>query len=234
MGVQKIYRRLNVAIMKIIFLGFFLIAFSPQCLFSQKDKTVNFTNTLELFLKFESKVQEIRAKNKSDNVFISPADEPVIFENTLNEQAPDLITNTHLYYRFLVEILLDKLIKKNPEFNLDIVRILYHLCIDEYVSAAERIYQGYLQQKVDLEVLFNCLITSEDHYSNIVVLNYQSKKLQLFLGEILSNDELVKNMEVNYQYFSSSIKMIISGELYNAFQTDEKDWFFEIPIRRCI
>ena len=124
--------------------------------------------------------------------------------------------------------------KKGNEYDLDLVKILYHLCIDDYITAVDTIYNRYRENKINLNVLLNSIITFEGHYSNIIALNYSSKKLQLLFEKLLNDTLLIKTVEKNNKNFSSTLKAIQSGVIYEAYTGQDKDWFFVIPNKNCV
>lgn len=189
---------------------------------------------IRLFLKFENKIENVRKKNNQLKKFISPVDEAIIFESILEKEAPKLINNTQAYCNFLVNILSNKQMKKGNEYDLDLVKILYHLCIDDYITAVDTIYNRYRENKINLNVLLNSIITFEGHYSNIIALNYSSKKLQLLFEKLLNDTLLIKTVEKNNKNFSSTLKAIQSGVIYEAYTGQDKDWFFVIPNKNCV
>lgn len=189
---------------------------------------------IRLFLKFENKIENVRKKNNQLKKFISPVDEAIIFESTLEKEAPKLINNTQAYWNFLVNIFSNKQMRKGNQYDLDLVKILYHLCIDDYITAVDTIYSRYRENKINLNVLLNSIITFEGHYSNIIALNYRSKKLQLLFEKLLNDTLLIKTVEKNNKNFSSTLKAIQSGAIYEAYTGQDKDWFFVIPNKNCV
>ena len=189
---------------------------------------------IRLFLKFENKIENVRKKNNQLKKFISPVDEAIIFESILKKEASELINNTKAYANFLVNIISNKQMKKGNEYDLDLVKIIYHLCIDDYITAVDTIYNRYRENKINLNVLLNSIITFEGHYSNIIALNYSSKKLQLLFEKLLNDTLLIKTVEKNNKNFSSTLKAIQSGVIYEAYNGQDKYWFFVIPNKNCV
>ena len=189
---------------------------------------------IRLFLKFENKIENVRKKNNQLKKFISPVDEAIIFESILKKEASELINNTKAYANFLVNIISNKQMKKGNEYDLDLVKIIYHLCIDDYITAVDTIYNRHRASKINLNVLLKSIITFEGHYSNIIALNYSSKKLQLLFEKLLNDTLLIKTVEKNNKNFSSTLKAIQSGVIYEAYNGQDKYWFFVIPNKNCV
>lgn len=219
--------------MKNVILIFVAFIIQNQILHAQNINKDSCTG-IRLFLKFENKIENVRKKNNQLKKFISPVDEAIIFESILEKEAPKLINNIQAYCNFLVNILSNKQMKKGNEYDLDLVKILYHLCIDDYITAVDTIYNHYRENKINLNVLLNSIITFEGHYSNIIALNYSSRKLQLLFEKLLNDTLLIKTVEKNNKNFSSTLKAIQSGVIYEAYTGQDKDWFFVIPNKNCV
>lgn len=199
-----------------------------------KGNDLNDCKGLALFLNFENKIDSARNRSKIDNKFLSPVDEAIIFEKILRKESPLLMDSTRFYSKHLIELLFDSSIQKSSEFNLDIVRILYHLCINDYILAVNEIYKGYCDKRVSIDVFLNCIITYNGHYSNIVAVNYNSATIQLLLNSISKNNTLINQAQKKYSNFIKIIEDLRNGVLSKAFENEEKDWFFAITPHNCL
>jgi len=199
--------------------------------FSQVKLPENYNKTITLFNKFENKLDQTKKAEIKEGKFFSPIDSAIVFLEVLKKETPDLYNHTDYYAKSLFTILKRKEFSKNQELSLNIIRVLYHLKIDNYIELLNNIYCSYKQNKMDIRILLAALFTSESYYSNLVVLNYKNPRLQLFLNKISNDSETVSNAMKVYPNFLESINDIKNGALFNEFQTTQKGWFFvyEIP-----
>lgn len=216
--------------MKIKFVFTLSLTISALQLFSQHQLPKNYTTTIALFTKFEKKLEETKIAEIKKGRFFSPVDSAVIFLEVLKKEAADLYNHTECYSESLLAILEKRDCSKNQDFCLNVIRILYHLKIDNYVNLLNEIYHNYKLNKVNSRIFLDAIFTCESYYSNLIVLNYKNLKLQLLLNKISSDSEIISKVSKVYPNFLKSINEIISGALFNEFQTTQKGWVFVYDI----
>jgi hypothetical protein len=211
---------------------FMLISFNkPYLLIAQNVKHKTILNVNEVFNNFERKLNQVKKENKSKKIFTSPVDDAMLFERTLKKETPFLSDSTNMIVDELLGIILDE--GRDKSLSFDVVRVLYHLCIDDYIDAVSRIYEGYRLGKVKVEVVIYCIITYDNHFSNIIVNNYCSVLAQKLFSNLLGNSVFLQEANQKRQNFTQNLLDIKSGAFYNAFQKEEPDWIFVIEPKNC-
>jgi hypothetical protein len=206
------------------------LTISTLPVFCQNNLPKNYNKTLALFTKFENKLEKTKQAEIKERRFFSPVDSAVLFLEVLKKEAADLYNHTECYSESLLAILEKRDCSKNQDFCLNVIRILYHLKIDNYVNLLNEIYHNYKLNKVNSRIFLDAIFTCESYYSNLIVLNYKNPKLQLLLNKISSDSEIISKVSKVYPNFLKSINDIISGALFNEFHTTQKGWFFVYKI----
>lgn len=198
-------------VIKILFVS--LVLFCSN-LYANDSISLKINRTDRLFLISEKKAIEYRRKVDKKNVFVDPDELNKNIYNIFIKNSPELYSNTRIHKVGLIRILIDKNIQKDYYTNLDIVFILYNLCIEDYIEIIDTTYSLYKKHLVKFKDWR--LIVDQDYYISInLASNYKNPRLQKILTQIKNDIEsgMVTIPHNNYG-FIKEINKLISGEAW--------------------
>jgi hypothetical protein len=167
----------------------------------------------KVFLKSEHQAIEFRKKLK-DVRLVDPIEMNEVFYEIVTKQTPNLYLETNKYKNGLINILYAKDIERDLCTNQDVFRVLYNLCIDDYIDVVDTIYSLYKRNLVKFEDL-NASIDVDFNMSNQLGKKYQNKKVRIVLSRILEDIRTLKVLdEDRKQELKEEIEKILSGELW--------------------
>lgn len=175
----------------------------------------------QLFVKSEKIAIRNRAKTEKMR-FLDPVERDILFYKIVRSESPDLLDYTNKYKFSLINLLIDKTIKKDDYSDFDIVNVLYNLCIDDYIKAMDSVYSLVKKNKLKFDILERMII-QDFNVSNQLANNYRNPKLQQFiyrlLQEIKSGDFIIPKK--NYDFIESVNKLISGEELVKGLKEKE-------------
>ncbi|MBK8720814.1 MAG: hypothetical protein IPL95_00575 [Saprospiraceae bacterium] len=115
------------------------------------------TSTLKLFVKVDKAVWKIRNYNIQSRIFITPDVEAKQFYDTIMTIAPTFYTETLKHKETLVNMLLFSNNLIGFESRMNIVRLLYNLCFEEYLDVIRQVNQNYKSYSKNRIILENLL-----------------------------------------------------------------------------
>lgn len=185
----------------------------PIQLYGQVKSTVTYKDAVALFMRSEIKLIQHREYVFKKRIFEDPVGNDQVVFNTIRKESPELFKSTIIYKDHLLQMLTDSALKRNEFFNDDIIKVLYNLCIDDYVDVMERACILFKNKQISLFVFKNIII-QDFSMSNQVARNYKNEKLQSFLYRLQQDTTLMARIakEQPYPYFKEQIQDIISGK----------------------
>ncbi|KAA3438026.1 hypothetical protein [Rufibacter hautae] len=222
--------------MKVLFLSIcLLLVMSQNLLFGQPKNTstvpinqVGYQETLALVLKAEKKAMARRMYMKNRKT--DPDYEFTSWRAIFQKEAPALIANPEQHAHSLLMILKSQEIEKDEGFNVDLVRVLYPICIEQYAEVIHTVHGLYSEGKVDL---FTLALTANPSFyfcSNV----YENRHNQILQQELQHVADLLKPANSPYEELvTSGIKDLLSGkedEDYQEFITNHSPY---LPNKPC-
>ena len=141
------------------------------------------------------------------------------FFKVVKTVAPHFLTDTKLYKDDILSLLTDKSFKKYDLIDYDIPYLLYNLPIDDYVDLLQSVVVLFKNGDIDQE-LFERFIFPDDFVSISLYKNYQNEKLQLFLNNLLNDEELIAKVKILKPYqnspFSERILYLKNGTMWEG------------------
>jgi hypothetical protein len=141
------------------------------------------------------------------------------FFKVVKTVAPHFLTDTKLYKDDILSLLTDKSFKKYDLIDYDIPYLLYNLPIDDYIDLLQSVVVLFKNGDIDQE-LFERFIFPDDFVSISLYKNYQNEKLQLFLNNLLNDEELIAKVKILKPYqnspFSERILYLKNGTMWEG------------------
>lgn len=202
-------------IMYRFFLAFFFLL---HCLtnnaIAQSD---HIDNAISMFNKVENELIFFRKKTKKE--YYEPVED---FERRfylIKRHAPLLLSETDKYKEDLLCLLSNKKVLKDKETNRDVIFILYNLCLDNYITACERIYSLFKLGVINLGDLSFAL--DPDFVNNIkVAKNYENHTLRVLYCRIIK--DLNKSKKKDELELALRLGQVLSGETWEDYRVASK------------
>lgn len=141
------------------------------------------------------------------------------FFKVVNTVAPQFLTDTKLYKDDILNLLTDKSFKRYDLIDYDIPYLLYNLHIDDYVDLLYSVVPLFKNGDIDQEI-FERFIFPDDFVSTSLYQNYQNEKLQLFLNNLLKDQDLISKVKILKPYqlnsFSERIYRLKNGTMWEG------------------
>lgn len=141
------------------------------------------------------------------------------FFKVVNTVAPQFLTDTKLYKDDILNLLTDKSFKRYDLIDYDIPYLLYNLHIDDYVDLLYSVVPLFKNGDIDQEI-FERFIFPDDFVSTSLYQNYQNEKLQLFLNNLLKDQDLISKVKIQKPYqndsFSERILSLKNGTMWEG------------------
>jgi hypothetical protein len=200
----------------ISFIGLLILSFAFQShsqtnIYNTKDinpkNQINIDSTYKLFLSAENHLAELNEKLKGSFELDEPLSKNARFLEVFSREAPSLVFETNRHVASLLMLLANGR-NEDKNYNEDIIKLLYNLCIEQYIIAVDSISILYIQDKINLTSYKLCIEQDfilcnqiQKNYSNPLVICLLNRIINSF-GPIVSDEE---------QNFISKIKYILSG-----------------------
>ena len=168
----------------------FILLFSFNLFALTSDNNLK-SKTKQLFLKSELFAMNERSEVEK-NSFLDPVWRNLRFIELAKNKSPDLIANTNYYKWGLFDLLTDSKIKKDNYTDIDIVNILYNLCLDDYIQVVDSAYFLVKQHKLKIEV-FELFINQDFNITNRLAKNYKYPPVTNLLKSIRHDLDLHKD-----------------------------------------
>ena len=176
----------------------------------------------EIFQVISGKMQAHNDYMEKNRLFEELIGHTIHFFKVVKTVAPQLLTDTKLYKDDILNIVTDKSFKKNglnDLINYDIPYLLYNLQIDDYVDLLYSVVPLFKNGDIDQE-LFERFIFPDDFVSISLYKNYQNEKLQLFLNNLLNDEELIAKVKIQEPYqdlsYSERIYRLKKGTMWEG------------------
>ena len=167
----------------------------------------------QLFVEAEKKAIEFRKKTLHIR-FVDGIEMNELFYKVVMKESPALYNDTHKYKNGLLDILKDKKIRRDATTNQDVFRILYNLCVDDYVDVIDSVYSFYKHKQVKFDDLYDAIVI-DFNMSNLVAKKYKNERLQRLLLQIQQDIKTGKLSVVTPPFgFQEEIENLISGKLW--------------------
>ncbi len=167
----------------------------------------------------ENKMQAHYDYIEKNGIFEDLIGHTIHFFKVVNTVAPELLTDTKLYKDDILSLLTDKSFKKYHLIDYDIPYLLYNLPIDDYVELLHSVVVLFKNDDIDQD-LFERFIFPDDFVSTSLYENYQNEKLQLFLNNLLKDEELIAKVEIQEPdqdlSFSERIYRLKNGTMWEG------------------
>lgn len=180
----------------------------------------------EIFQVISGKMQAHNDYMEKNRLFEELIGHTIHFFKVVKTVAPQLLTDTKLYKDDILNIVTDKSFKKNglnDLINYDIPYLLYNLQIDDYVDLLYSVVPLFKNGDID-QNLFERFIFPDDFVSTSLYQNYQNEKLQLFLNNLLKDQDLISKVKILKPYqlssFSERILYLKNGTIWEGDSED--------------
>jgi len=167
----------------------------------------NIDSTYKLFLSAENHLAELNKKLAGSLELDEPLSKNSRFLEVFSREAPSLVFETDRHVESLLIILANGN-NYNKNYNEDIIKLLYNLCLEHYIIAVDSISTFYTLGKINLAQYKLCVEQDfilcnqiQKNYNNTLVICLLNRIINSF-GPTLSDEE---------QDFISKIKYILSG-----------------------
>jgi hypothetical protein len=185
------------------------------CAYGQKKNNHTYHQTVCLFMKAEKKIIEHKEYLDRHHLFEDPIGYKVFWFKTFKKESPSLFQSTSLYKDDLLNMLGDSVIKKNPLTNYDIVRVLYKLCLKDYMVILYRAYEMLQKNQISSDVFLD-LLFQDYHVSNQIAQNYKNEQLQIFLDMLQKDNKLNDRYLIQNVDFKKMINELKTGALWES------------------
>ena len=157
----------------------------------------------EIFQVISGKMQAHNDYMEKNRLFEELIGHTMHFFKVVNTVAPQFLTDTKLYKDDILNLLTDKSFKRYDLIDYDIPYLLYNLHIDDYVDLLYSVVPLFKNGDIDQEI-FERFIFPDDFVSTSLYQNYQNEKLQLFLNNLLKDQDLISKVKILKPYQLSS------------------------------
>ncbi|GAA4297227.1 hypothetical protein [Nibribacter koreensis] len=161
---------------------------------SNSEAQIGYKETLALFLKAEKKVMRIRKSAR--NFKTDPETDFLIWKKSFSQEAPSLLAKPENYSSSLLQILKATDITKDEGFNFDIVKLLYPICIEEYIMVINEAHTLYRNKELDLKTFAHVVAPSKFYCSNV----YDNKANKALQGELQAVLETVNSNPITEDF----------------------------------
>jgi len=128
-----------------------------------------------------------------------------------------LLTDTKTYKNEILNLLMNATFKKYDFIDYDIPYLLYNLPIDDYVDLLDSVVLLFKNGDINQDV-FERFIFPDDFVLITVYKSYKNKKLQVFLDNILKDNDLIVKVKYQRSYeclsFSESLLLLKNGVMW--------------------
>ncbi len=180
--------------MRIYILIILTLAIS-SCLAKKGDSSSKANKVYESFQIIENKMQAHYDYIEKNGIFEDLIGHTIHFFKVVKTVAPHFLTDTKSYKDDILSLLTDKSFKRYHLIDYDIPYLLYNLPIDDYIDLLQSVVVLFKNGDIDQE-LFERFIFPDDFVSTSLYENYQNEKLQLFLNNLLKDEELIAKVEI--------------------------------------
>ena len=198
----------------------------PCCSAKIENHNPKTNKVYEIFQVISGKMQAHNDYIEKNRLFEDLIGNTSYFFKIVKTVAPQLLTDTKLYKDDILNIVTDKSFKKNglnDLINYDIPYLLYNLQIDDYVDLLYSVVPLFKNGDID-QNLFERFIFPDDFVSTSLYKNYQNEKLQLFLNNLLKDQDLISKVKIlkPYQFspFSERILYLKNGTMWEGDSED--------------
>lgn len=203
----------------ILFLGILLSCCSAK-IENHNPKT---NKVYEIFQVISGKMQAHNDYMEKNRLFEELIGHTIHFFKVVKTVAPQLLTDTKLYKDDILNILTDKSFKRYDLIDYDIPYLLYNLQIDDYVDLLYSVVPLFKNGDID-QNLFERFIFPDHFVSTSLYKNYQNEKLQLFLNNLLKDQDLISKVKILKPYqlssFSERILYLKNGTIWEGDSED--------------
>ena len=173
----------------------------------------------EIFQVISGKMQAHNDYMEKNRLFEELIGHTMHFFKVVNTVAPQFLTDTKLYKDDILNLLTDKSFKRYDLIDYDIPYLLYNLHIDDYVDLLYSVVPLFKNGDID-QNLFERFIFPDDFVSTSLYKNYQNEKLQLFLNNLLEDQDLISKVKIQKPYqndsFSERILSLKNGTMWEG------------------
>ena len=173
----------------------------------------------EIFQVISGKMQAHNDYMEKNRLFEELIGHTMHFFKVVNTVAPQFLTDTKLYKDDILNLLTDKSFKRYDLIDYDIPYLLYNLHIDDYVDLLYSVVPLFKNGDID-QNLFERFIFPDDFVSTSLYKNYQNEKLQLFLNNLLKDQDLISKVKIQKPYqkdsFSERIMSLKNGTMWEG------------------
>ena len=173
----------------------------------------------EIFQVISGKMQAHNDYMEKNRLFEELIGHTMHFFKVVNTVAPQFLTDTKLYKDDILNLLTDKSFKRYDLIDYDIPYLLYNLHIDDYVDLLYSVVPLFKNGDIDQEI-FERFIFPDDFVSTSLYQNYQNEKLQLFLNNLLKDQDLISKVKIQKPYqlssFSERIYRLKNGTMWEG------------------
>ena len=173
----------------------------------------------EIFQVISGKMQTHNDYMEKNRLFEELIGHTMHFFKVVNTVAPQFLTDTKLYKDDILNLLTDKSFKRYDLIDYDIPYLLYNLHIDDYVDLLYSVVPLFKNGDID-QNLFERFIFPDDFVSTSLYKNYQNEKLQLFLNNLLEDQDLISKVKIQKPYqndsFSERILSLKNGTMWEG------------------
>ena len=173
----------------------------------------------EIFQVISGKMQAHNDYMEKNRLFEELIGHTMHFFKVVNTVAPQFLTDTKLYKDDILNLLTDKSFKRYDLIDYDIPYLLYNLHIDDYVDLLYSVVPLFKNGDID-QNLFERFIFPDDFVSTSLYQNYQNEKLQLFLNNLLKDQDLISKVKIQKPYqndsFSERILSLKNGTMWEG------------------
>lgn len=169
--------------------------------------------TKKLFVKSESLAIKKRIQYSKHYDFLEENYVGEQFIKTVLKESPELINNTNYYKWGLLRLLSDKTIERDFYTDLDIIAILYNLCIDDYIDIVDSVFIKVKSRDLSIEIMKN-LIVQNPYLTITLAKNYRCHQVYEKLYQIRKELQLINMNNQISNIITQEIDSIISGNTW--------------------
>ncbi|WP_448787947.1 hypothetical protein [Bacteroides graminisolvens] len=191
----------------------------PCCSAKIENHNPKTNKVYEIFQVISGKMQAHNDYMEKNRLFEELIGHTMHFFKVVNTVAPQFLTDTKLYKDDILNLLTDKSFKRYDLIDYDIPYLLYNLHIDDYVDLLYSVVPLFKNGDIDQEI-FERFIFPDDFVSTSLYQNYQNEKLQLFLNNLLKDQDLISKVKILKPYqlssFSERIYRLKNGTMWEG------------------
>lgn len=191
----------------------------PYCSAKIENHNPKTNKVHKIFQVISGKMQAHNDYMEKNRLFEELIGHTMHFFKVVNTVAPQFLTDTKLYKDDILNLLTDKSFKRYDLIDYDIPYLLYNLHIDDYVDLLYSVVPLFKNGDIDQEI-FERFIFPDDFVSTSLYQNYQNEKLQLFLNNLLKDQDLISKVKILKPYqlssFSERIYRLKNGTMWEG------------------